>query len=79
VREVHADRIGDPQGPLDDPAVAVIDLDVAQLWVQTPRIDFTLTDRIKDRNGVHAQWVMDKDLNPPATDTRQSASLTPGK
>ena len=31
VREVHADRIGDPQGPLDDPAVAVIDLDVVRL------------------------------------------------
>jgi GNAT superfamily N-acetyltransferase len=39
---------------------------VPQLWVQTPRIDFTLADRVKGRDGVHAQWVMDKDLNPPA-------------
>jgi ribosomal protein S18 acetylase RimI-like enzyme len=52
---------------------------IPQLWVQTPRIDFTLTSRIKDRDGVHAQWVMDKDLNPPATDTRQPPGLTPGK
>jgi GNAT superfamily N-acetyltransferase len=36
--------------------------DVPQLWVQTPTVDFTLTDRIQGRDGVHAQWVMDKDL-----------------
>jgi GNAT superfamily N-acetyltransferase len=36
--------------------------DVPQLWVQTPAVDETLTDRIRDRAGVHAQWVMDKDL-----------------
>jgi GNAT superfamily N-acetyltransferase len=46
--------------------------DIPQLWVQTPRIDFTLTGRVKDRDGVCAQWVMDKDLNPPAADTRRS-------
>jgi ribosomal protein S18 acetylase RimI-like enzyme len=45
---------------------------VPQLWVQTPRIDFTLADRVKGRDGVHAQWVMDKDLNPPAAETRRS-------
>jgi GNAT superfamily N-acetyltransferase len=39
---------------------------VPQLWIQTPRVDFTLADRVKGRDGVHAQWVMDKDLNPPA-------------
>ena len=38
--------------------------DVPQLWVQTPRVDFTLTDRVTGRDGVHAQWVMDKDLDP---------------
>jgi GNAT superfamily N-acetyltransferase len=38
--------------------------DVPQLWVQTPRVDFTLTDRVRGRDGVHAQWVMDKDLDP---------------
>jgi hypothetical protein len=31
VREVHADGVGDPQGSPDDPAVAVIDLDVVRL------------------------------------------------
>jgi ribosomal protein S18 acetylase RimI-like enzyme len=36
--------------------------DVPQLWVQTPRVDKTLTDRVKGRDGIHAQWVMDKDL-----------------
>ena len=40
--------------------------DVPQLWVQTPGVDFTLADRVRDRDGVHAQWVMDRDLNPPA-------------
>jgi ribosomal protein S18 acetylase RimI-like enzyme len=40
--------------------------DVPQLWVQTPGVDFTLTDRVRDRDGVHAQWVMDRDLDPPA-------------
>jgi ribosomal protein S18 acetylase RimI-like enzyme len=46
--------------------------DIPQLWVQTPQIDFTLTDRVRGLDGVHAQWVMDKDLNPPAADTRRS-------
>ena len=36
---------------------------VHQLWVQTPRVDKTLTNRVGGREGVHAQWVMDKDLN----------------
>lgn len=45
---------------------------VPQLWVQTPRIDFTLADRVSGLDGVHAQWVMDKDLNHPAADTRRS-------
>jgi GNAT superfamily N-acetyltransferase len=40
--------------------------DVPQLWVQTPRVDFTLADRVRDRDGIHAQWVMSKDLDPPA-------------
>jgi hypothetical protein len=44
--------------------------DVPQLWVQTPRVDFTLADRVTGRDGVHAQWVMDKDLNPPLPRTR---------
>ena len=39
--------------------------DVPQLWVQTPGVDITLTDRVRDRGGVHAQWVMDRDLDPP--------------
>jgi ribosomal protein S18 acetylase RimI-like enzyme len=39
---------------------------VPQLWVQTPRVDFTLADRVRGRDGVHAQWVMSKDLNPQA-------------
>jgi GNAT superfamily N-acetyltransferase len=39
---------------------------VPQLWVQTPRVDFTLADRVRGRDGVHAQWVMRKDLNPRA-------------
>lgn len=38
--------------------------DVPQLWVQTPGVDITLTDRVRDRGGVHAQWVMDRDLDP---------------
>jgi GNAT superfamily N-acetyltransferase len=36
--------------------------DIPQLWVQAPRVDFTLTDRVRGREGVHAQWAMDKDL-----------------
>ncbi|HEY3955088.1 MAG TPA: GNAT family N-acetyltransferase [Streptosporangiaceae bacterium] len=36
---------------------------IPQLWVQTPRVDKTLTDRVMGRDGVHAQWVMDKDLD----------------
>jgi ribosomal protein S18 acetylase RimI-like enzyme len=40
--------------------------DVPQLWVQTPRVDMTLADRVRGRDGVHAQWVMDKDLDLPA-------------
>jgi hypothetical protein len=39
---------------------------VPQLWVQTPRVDVTLADRVRGRDGVHAQWVMSKDLNPAA-------------
>jgi GNAT superfamily N-acetyltransferase len=35
---------------------------IPQLWVQAPRVDFTLTDRIRGRDGVHAQWAMDKHL-----------------
>jgi ribosomal protein S18 acetylase RimI-like enzyme len=38
---------------------------VPQLWVQTPGVDFTLADRVRGRDGVHAQWVMDRDLEPP--------------
>ncbi len=36
--------------------------DIPQLWVQTPEVDFTLTDRVGGRDGVHAQWAMDKNL-----------------
>jgi hypothetical protein len=39
---------------------------VPQLWVQTPRVDKTLTERVRGRDGVHAQWVMDKNLDAPA-------------
>jgi ribosomal protein S18 acetylase RimI-like enzyme len=46
--------------------------DVPQLWVQTPRVDNTLTNRVTGRDGVHAQWVMDKDLNPFAADAPRS-------
>ena len=41
--------------------------DVPQLWVQTPRVDMALTNRIEGRDGVHAQWVMDKDLALPGS------------
>jgi GNAT superfamily N-acetyltransferase len=41
--------------------------DVPQLWVQTHGIDFALADRVKGRDGVHAQWVMDKNLTPDET------------
>ncbi len=43
--------------------------DIPQLWVQTPRIDFTLADRVSGLDGIHAQWVMDKDLDLPAGHT----------
>jgi hypothetical protein len=36
--------------------------DIPQLWVQTSEIDFTLTDRVAGRDGVHALWAMNKDL-----------------
>ena len=36
--------------------------DTPQLWVQTPVLDFTLTGRVRGRDGVHAQWAMGKDL-----------------
>jgi ribosomal protein S18 acetylase RimI-like enzyme len=36
--------------------------DIPQLWVQTPRVDFALTGRVRGLTGVHAQWVMDRDL-----------------
>jgi hypothetical protein len=36
--------------------------DIPQLWVQTPGVDLTLTDRVRGHDGVHAQWAMDKDL-----------------
>jgi ribosomal protein S18 acetylase RimI-like enzyme len=39
---------------------------VPQLWVQTPKVDVALADRVRGRDGVHAQWVMSKDLNPAA-------------
>jgi ribosomal protein S18 acetylase RimI-like enzyme len=39
---------------------------VPRLWVQTPTVDFTLADRVRGRDGVHAQWVMDRDLNSAA-------------
>jgi ribosomal protein S18 acetylase RimI-like enzyme len=45
---------------------------VPQLWVQTPRVDNTLTNRLTGRDGVQAQWVMDKDLNPPAAGAPRS-------
>jgi hypothetical protein len=38
---------------------------VPQLWVQRPGVDRTLTNRVSGWDGVHAQWVMDKDVNPP--------------
>jgi ribosomal protein S18 acetylase RimI-like enzyme len=45
---------------------------VPQLWVQTPGVDSTLTNRVKGRDGVHAQWVMDKDLPPAPADAPRS-------
>jgi hypothetical protein len=30
--------------------------------VQTPTVDSTLTERVSGRDGVHAQWVMSKEL-----------------
>lgn len=42
--------------------------DVPQLWVQTPRVDSSVANRVNGRDGVDAQWVMDKSLNPPAVD-----------
>lgn len=45
---------------------------IPQLWVQTPGVDSTLINRVLGRDGVHAQWVMDKDLNPPAADATRS-------
>jgi hypothetical protein len=39
---------------------------VPQLWVQTPAVDFALADRVRGRDGVHAQWVMSRDLDPLA-------------
>ena len=38
---------------------------IPQLWVQTPAVDFTLADRVRGRDGVHAQWVMSRDLDLP--------------
>jgi GNAT superfamily N-acetyltransferase len=52
---------------------------VPQLWVQTPRVDFTLADRVRDRDGVHAQWVMSKDLDPPAQTRLDRAALMLGE
>jgi len=46
---------------------------IPQLWVQTPKVDSTLTNRVTGRDGVHAQWVMDKDLNPSAADAPRSS------
>jgi ribosomal protein S18 acetylase RimI-like enzyme len=45
---------------------------IPQLWVQTPGVDSTLTNRVTGRDGVHSQWVMDKDLNPRAAADRLS-------
>jgi hypothetical protein len=45
---------------------------VTQRWVQTPRVDFTLADRVSGRDGVHAQWVMSKDLYPQTEATPRS-------
>jgi GNAT superfamily N-acetyltransferase len=45
---------------------------VPQLWVQTPGVDKTLTDRVRGWDGVDAQWVMDKDLDPPAAAAARS-------
>lgn len=50
---------------------------IPQLWVQTTGVDSTLTNRIRGRQGVHAQWVMDKDLNPPAADASRSGATGP--
>jgi GNAT superfamily N-acetyltransferase len=36
--------------------------DITQLWVQTSTVDSKLTDRVRGRAGVHAQWVMSKEL-----------------
>ena len=46
---------------------------IPQLWVQTPEVDSTLTNRVAGRDGVHAQWVMDKNLDPPAADAPRSS------
>jgi hypothetical protein len=48
--------------PADFALVQALWQDVPQLWVQTPEVDFTLTDRVSGRDGVHAQWAMDKNL-----------------
>lgn len=45
---------------------------VSQLWVQTPAVDFTLADRVTGRDGVHAQWVMSRDLDLPVQAARRS-------
>jgi hypothetical protein len=36
--------------------------DIPQLWVQTPGVDLTLTDRVRGMDGIHAHWAMDRDL-----------------
>ena len=41
--------------------------DVPQLWVQTPRLDMGLVDRVRGREGVHAQWIMEKVIEPAST------------
>jgi ribosomal protein S18 acetylase RimI-like enzyme len=52
---------------------------VPQLWVQTPRVDFTVADRVQGWDGVHAQWVMSKDLNAPAAAAPGSEALALGE
>ena len=36
---------------------------VPQLWVQTPGVDAAVINRVEGRDGVHAQWVLDKDIS----------------
>ena len=36
--------------------------DIPQLWVQTTSVDMSLLDRVRGLQGVHGQWIMEKEL-----------------